>query len=47
MISTSIGVSMIIAGKILMKKRKKGLKDYIDEAVAEMNYIRKLAEELT
>jgi hypothetical protein len=47
MISTSIGVSMIIVGKILMKRRKKGLKDYIDEAVAEMNYIRKLAEELT
>ncbi|ADI32136.1 hypothetical protein [Staphylothermus hellenicus] len=46
MISTSIGLSMIVTGKLLMKRRKKGIKDYIEKSIIEMRHLKELAEEL-
>ncbi len=39
MISTSIGVSMVVAGKLLMKRRVKGLKDLLQEDLEELEKI--------
>ncbi len=39
MISTSIGVSMVIAGKLLSKRRQKGLKDYLDDFIKDSTYL--------
>ncbi len=39
MISTSIGVSMIITGKLLMRRRVKGLKDLLQEDLEELEKI--------
>lgn len=46
MISTSIGLSMIAAGKLLMKRRKKGIINYVEEAISEMRYLEEIAKEL-
>ncbi|ABN70507.1 hypothetical protein Smar_1417 [Staphylothermus marinus F1] len=46
MISTSIGLSMIATGKILMKRRKKGVKDYVEKSITEMRYLEELVKEL-
>ncbi len=39
MISTTIGVSMMITGKLLMKRRVKGLKDLLQEDLEELEKI--------
>ncbi|NPA99512.1 MAG: hypothetical protein GXO43_09050 [Crenarchaeota archaeon] len=39
MISTSIGVSMIITGKLLMRRKVKGLKDLLQEDLEELEKI--------
>ncbi len=39
MISTSIGLTMLAAGKILSKRRKKGLKDHIDDFLIDYMYL--------
>ncbi len=36
MISTSIGVSMVITGKLLMRRRVKGLRDMLQEDLEEL-----------
>jgi hypothetical protein len=46
MISTTIGVSMLAAGKILSRRSEKGLKDHIDEFLKESLYLRKEIENL-
>ncbi len=44
MISTSIGVTMLTTGKLLSRRRKKGLKDHIDEFMIEYMSMEKLLE---
>jgi len=45
MISTSIGLSMIAAGKLLMKRKKKGLKDLLDEHLINIRYAEELVKD--
>ncbi|MCD6300536.1 MAG: hypothetical protein J7L82_00515 [Staphylothermus sp.] len=46
MISTSIGLTMIATGKLLMKRKKKGLKDLLEEHLIDIRYTGELVRDL-